>query len=198
MTPESVARGREVPRKTLHLTTASIPVGLWLGISQQAIAAVLVALFGIACLVELLRRRSTVFADRFASAVGIMLRPHEVRRGVTGATWLLAAFALTLLVAPRAAAIAATWAGAVGDALAAIVGSSWSRWRGMTGKTHAGSIACAIVTGLGAFGLAGFGLAPAAALGVLAALVERPAVDVDDNVRVTLAVAIGAMLLLRI
>ena len=198
MTPASVARGRELPRKTLHLTTASIPVGLWLGIPQQAIAAVLVALFGVACLVELTRRRSSAFADRFTSAVGGMLRPHEVRNGITGATWLLAAFALTLLVAPRAAAIAATWAGAVGDALAAIVGSSWSRWRGITGKTHAGSVACAVVAALGAFGLAGFGLAAAAALGVLAALVERPAVDVDDNVRVTLAVAIGAVVLLRI
>ena len=198
MTPASVVRGQELPRKTLHLTTATIPVGLWLGLPQQAIAALLVALFGIACLVEFLRRRSSVFADRFASTVGVMLRPHEVRNGITGATWLLAAFALTALLAPRAAVIAATWAGAVGDASAAIVGRGWSRWRGISGKTHVGSIACATVTTLGAVGLAGFALAPAAALGLLAALVERPAVDVDDNVRVTLAVALGAVVLLRI
>ncbi len=198
MTSAGVARGRELPRKTLHLTTASIPIGLWLGLPQQTIAALLVVLFGIACTVELLRRRSATFADRFTATVGGMLRPHEVRRGITGATWLLAAFAITLLVAPRSAAIAATWAGAVGDASAAIIGRQWSQGRGMTGKTHAGSVACAIISALGAFGFAGFGLAQAALLGALAALVERPTVDVDDNVRVTLAVALGAVALLRI
>lgn len=198
MTPEGVARGRELPRKTLHLTTASIPLGLWLGVPQRTIAILLVALFGAACVVEYLRRRLPAFAARFASTVGPMLRPHEARNGITGATWLLAAFALTVLTAPLAAAIAATWAGAVGDASAAIVGSTWSRLRGVTGKTHVGSIACALVTACGAARLAGFGLAPAAALGILAALVERPAVAVDDNVRVTLVVAVGALLLLQI
>ena len=198
MSPESVTRDRELPRKTLHLTTASIPVGLWLGVPQQIVSALLVTLFGVACIVEFLRRRSTPFAARFDATVGSMLRPKEVRNGITGATWLLSAFALAVLVAPLPAAIAATWAGAVGDAAAAIVGRHWSRWRGATGKTHAGSVACAVVTTLGAIGLAGFGVGPAAALGALAALVERPTVDVDDNVRVTLTVALGAVVLLRI
>ncbi len=201
MNDVSVSRGSrrsELPRKTLHLTTASVPVGLWFGLPQGTIAALLVALFGIACAVEYARRRSSSIAMLFEETVGVMLRPHEVANGITGATWLLAAFALTCIAAPLPAVIAATWAGAVGDGSAALVGKAWRRARGGSGKTLIGSIACVVATALGAWGLAGFGAAGAIGLGVVAALVERPAISLDDNVRVTAAVAIAAALLLRV
>jgi dolichol kinase len=201
MTLPSVARGREAPRKTLHLTTAIIPVGLWCGVPQRTVGAALVALFGVACVVEFARRRSRVFASRFESTVGIMLRPHEATSGVTGATWLLAAFALTCLAAPLQAAIAATWAGAAGDASAAIVGRAYRRARAnvrtAAGKTVAGSAACLVITALGAWWLAGFGLTSALLLGLAAAAVEWPDVSLDDNVRVTMTVALAATALLR-
>lgn len=195
MTSSGVARGREFPRKTLHLTTAVVPIGLWAGVPQRPVAAALVMLFGVACAVELARRRSSAFSTQFNNAVGSMLRPREAANGVTGATWLLAAFALACLAAPLHAAIAATWAGAIGDGAATIVGRAWSRTRASTGKTLAGSLACAAVTALGALSLAGSGVASAVAVGVVAAAAERPAVNIDDNVRVTLTVALAAMLL---
>lgn len=197
MTPPGVARGRELPRKTLHLTTASIPLALWLGVPQRVVAMLLIALFGMAVIVELARRRSVIVATHFDATVGVMLRPHEAANGVTGATWLLATFAITCLAAPLAAAIAATWAGAVGDASAAMVGTAWRRARGSTGKTAAGSGACALASTLGAWWLGGFSLPLAAVLGLVAALVERPAMSLDDNVRVTAATALAAVLLLR-
>jgi dolichol kinase len=198
MTVTSVARGREMPRKTLHLTTSVVPLALWMGLSQRTVAAALILLFGIACAVELARRRSVAVASRFDATVGAMLREHEVTRGITGATWLLAAFALTVLVAPLPAAIAATWAGAIGDGSAAIVGSAWRRARGGAGKSAAGSVACVITTAVGAWWLAGFGAVVALTLGLVAASVERPSVALDDNVRVTIGVAMVAALLLRI
>ena len=198
MTVPSVSRGREMPRKTLHLTTAVVPLWLWLGVPQRTVAASLVVLFGIACALEFARRRSPAIAAQFDATVGVMLRPHEVSRGITGATWLLAAFALVALIAPRQAVIAATWAGAVGDASAAVVGMAWRRARGGTGKSVAGSITCAIASAVGAWWLAGFGIVAAALLGVVAATVERPLVALDDNVRVTLAVALTSVLLLRL
>ena len=198
MTMASVARGRELPRKTLHATTATIPLGLWLGVPQRAVAVLLVALFGIACVVELARRRSSAFASQFDATVGVMLRPHEVTHGVTGATWLLAAFALTCIAAPLPAVIAATWAGAIGDGSAAVIGTAWRRARGGSGKTLIGSAACAAATALGAWWLAGFGIGMALTLGVVAAVVERPSIALDDNVRVTAGVALAAVILLRI
>lgn len=198
MTIPSVARGRELPRKTLHATTATVPLGLWLGVPQRAVAVLLVVLLGIACVVEFTRRRSTGFASRFDATVGVMLRPHEVTHGITGATWLLAAFALTCIAAPLPAVIAATWAGAIGDGLAAVIGTAWRRARGGSGKTLIGSVACAVATALGASWLAGFGIAMALTLGAVAAAVERPSIALDDNVRVTAAVALAAVILLRI
>ncbi len=197
MITSGVARGREVPRKTLHLTTASIPLGLWLGAPQRGAAILLVALFGIACVVEFARRRSAVAAARFEATVGIMLRPHEVSHGITGATWLLATFAICCVAAPLPAVIAGTWAGAAGDASAALVGGAWRRARGGSGKTLVGSLACAAAATLGAWWLAGFALAPAVGLGLVAAIAERPAIALDDNVRVTAAVALAATLLLQ-
>ena len=197
MTVTSVARGREMPRKTLHLTTSVVPLALWMGLPQRIAAAALVLLFGIACAVEFARRRSPAVASRFDVTVGLMLREHEVTRGITGATCLLAAFALTVLVAPLPAAIAATWAGAIGDGSAAIVGTAWRRARGGAGKSAAGSAACVLTTAVGAWWLAGFGAAVATALGIVAASVERPSVALDDTVRVTFGVALAAVLLLR-
>lgn len=198
MTMPGVARGRELPRKTLHLTTASIPVALWLGVDQRLVAMLLVALFGVACAVEFARRRSTAFSTRFEATVGVMLRPHEVTNGITGATWLLAAFALTCLAAPTNVAIAATWAGAVGDGSAAVVGSAWRRWRGGSGKTLIGSLACAVATAAGALWLAGVAPLYAGVLGLTAAAAERPQIALDDNVRVTAAVAVMTLLLIGV
>lgn len=195
MTAPDVVRGKELPRKTLHLTTASVPVALWLGLPQRTVAMLLVTLFGVAVAVEFARRRSRVVATQFEATVGVMLRPHEAANGITGATWLLATFALTCLAAPLAAAIAATWAGAVGDASAALVGKAWRRARGGSGKTLAGSAACALVAALGAWWLAGFAPPFALLIGLVAAAVERPAIALDDNVRVTAGTALVAALL---
>lgn len=198
MTIPGVARGRELPRKTLHVTTASVPIALWIGVPQRLVAMMLVALFGVAVIVEFARRRSTSVAARFEARVGVMLRPHEASHGITGATWLLATFALTCLTAPLAVAIVATWAGAVGDASAALVGTAWRRSRGGSGKTLIGSIACVVATAFGAWWLAAFALPAALGLGVVAAAVERPTVSLDDNVRVTAGTALAALLLLRL
>jgi dolichol kinase len=196
MTTAGAARGQEFPRKALHLTTAAVPIGLALGVPQRAVAVLLVSLFGVACAVEVARRRSPAVAARFQDTVGQMLRPHEVTRGITGATWLLATFALTAIAAPLSATIAATWAGAMGDASAAVVGSAWRRRVGGSGKSAAGTVACVAVTALGAWWLAGATPGVAATLGAIAGAVERPAISLDDNVRVTAAVAIAAVVLI--
>lgn len=193
MTVPGVVRGREVPRKTLHFSTAAVPISLWLGVPQRTVAAVLVALFGVACVVEFARRRSPALASHFDARVGQMLRPHEAANGITGATWLLASFAITCLAAPLPAAIAATWAGAVGDGMATVAGRAWRRMQPGTGKTGAGSIACALATAFGAWWLAAFAVPVSLGLGVIAAAVERPTLALDDNVRVTGAVAVAAV-----
>jgi hypothetical protein len=217
-----IAPLREAQRKGLHLSTTVIPLALAWPLPQRAIAALLVAMCGVAVVVEVARRRSASFGARFERMVGRLLREHEHARittapadapahtvahaaarapgasAVTGATWLLLALAASALVLPAPAAIAATWAAGVGDALAALAGRAWRRWRPGTGKTVAGSAACLLATAVGAWWLAGFAPLVALAIGAGAALAERPAIALDDNVRVAAGAAAVALLALRI
>ena len=181
---------RELARKALHLSSAAVPLAYAAGLPRRTLLAGLVALLGVALLVELLRRRHEAVRRAFHRATSPLLRAHEHERWA-GATWMLVAYVLVVWLAPRAAAIAATWAVAVGDASAAIVGRSIGRWRvGAHGKSLEGSLACCIATALGAVLVARLGPAVSVAAGVAAAVAEWPGRPLDDNLRVAAAVAL--------
>ena len=184
----------ELTRKALHLLWAAVPIGYSLGMTR---AAVLIGL-GLACtvalLVEIARSRSSGFEALFHRHTGVLLRHHERHRW-SGATWLLLSFLLCVLFFDPPTAIAAMWAVAVGDASAAVVGRMIGRHRlGRSTKTVEGSIACAIMTALGAATIAHLEPFPAAVAGIAAALGEWPAGPLDDNVRIGLAVGGGILL----
>lgn len=186
---------RELARKALHLTSAVVPLAYAAGLVPRGpLAALLLALLGVALAVELGRARSERVRAHFARATGALLRPHEHRRWA-GATWLLAAFALALLLFPPAVAVAAMWAVSVGDASAAIVGRVVGRHRiaGLT-KTVEGSVACAVATFAGASLVARLGLGASVVAALAAAAAEAPTRPLDDNVRVALAVGGGILL----
>lgn len=186
----------ELARKAIHIATAVLPLSLAFGwTTLEALRLVLTGAAALALLIEIGRKASSRFAERFASAVGGLLRGHE-RGALTGATWLALAMAIVLWAAPLHAAVAALWAAAVGDAAAALVGKGLSRLRATkpTGKTLAGSLAALVATALGVWWLTPATAAVAAGIGAVAALAERPALPVDDNLRITLAVAVAASL----
>jgi dolichol kinase len=154
----------------------------------------------VAVAVEVTRLRYAAAGRLFTRLTGPMLRTHEHARW-SGATWLLASFALAVLLFPRGVAVAAMLAVAFGDAAAAIVG----RWAGVlrsrrstpgtpNAKTWAGSAACALATTLGAALVAGLTPGASLAAGLAAAAAERPDWPVDDNVRVALAAGVAATL----
>ncbi|MGZ8470402.1 MAG: hypothetical protein ACXW61_12450, partial [Gemmatirosa sp.] len=170
------------------------------GLRRELLAALLGGALVVALAVEVMRRRMPGVRDAFERALGVLLREHERGRW-SGATWMLIAYLLAVALFPRAVAVAAMLAVALGDAAAAIIG----RWAGarrarrsptpsLAGKTWAGTVACGVATVLGALLVAR--LAPGAALAcaVAAALAERPRGPLDDNVRVALAAGGGAQL----
>jgi hypothetical protein len=112
---------QELARKTLHLTSAVVPVAYAAGVPREPLLALLAVLLVAAFLVELTRRRVHLVRQAFHRATHPLLRAHEHER-LSGATWLLVAFVLVVWLCPRAMAIAAMWAVAVGDAAAAVVG----------------------------------------------------------------------------
>lgn len=186
------ARGRGIPlraelqRKALHLTAAAVPVALAAGVPATPIAWGLGALLGIAIVVELARMRYAPVRLLFLRLTAHLLRDHE-HRGWSGASWMLAAQLLAVLVFPTATAIAALWAVATGDAAAALVGRAAGRHRLASGKSLEGSAACFLVSLAGGLWLARLGPGAALAGAAAAAVAELPARPLDDNLRIVLA-----------
>lgn len=188
----------ELTRKAIHVATAALPIAWALDLVTTAVVrTTLAGALGAALAVEVLRRAHAPTAARFERAFGALLRSHE-RHAITGATWLAGGMALAAWLAPREAAIAALWAAATGDAAAALVGSGLSAWRGRRadGKTLAGSMAALAVTALGVRALLSVSWTDALLLGAVAAAAEWPRRPLDDNLRITVAVALAASLLL--
>ena len=185
---------REGARKGIHLTSAAVPVALALGVARNVVVVGLAVLFAIALVVEIARQTSATTASRFMRLFAPLLRAHEAH-SATGATWLLGAMLAAVAILPRDAAIAATWAVAVGDASAALIGVRFGRHRARSsGKSLEGSAACAITTTLGAMLLARLSLAESLTLGVIAAVAERAPWPADDNARIVTLVGASAWL----
>ena len=198
---------RELERKALHVTSVSAPLAYAAGLTRRTMLVALATLLAAAVLVELARHRHALVQERFAQLTGRLLRAHEHTRWA-GATWLLLSFTLAVLLLPRDIAIAAMWGVSVGDAAAAIIG----RWAGRratlrserqatgdpihatSGKTMSGSIACAIATFAGALFVARLPVDQACAAAIFGAAAERPAIRIDDNLRIVVAVGFGIVL----
>jgi phytol kinase len=171
-----------------------VPTALALGIDHRVALLILGMLALVAIAVEIARALSPATASRFDALFRPLLRAHESRR-LTGATWLLVAMFAAVLLFPRDVAITATWAAAVGDAAAALVGMRFGRIRSTyDGKSLEGSVACFLVTLAGALLLAHGVFAISLLAAVAAAAAERFPWPRDDNIRIIAAVGVIMMI----
>ena len=187
----------EAVRKLLHLAVSAVPVLYAHTIGRGALLAVLGTSTAVALLVEFGRWVSPDVNGAFNRVIGALLRDRE-RRGLTGATWLCIAGFTALLLLDRRPAVAALWCATVGDPVAALAGHGLSRLRDRrrtAGKTIEGSVACAAVSFIGVWLLAGYRPLPALAVAIAAALAERYTCRLDDNATIP-AVAGGLATLL--
>lgn len=185
---------REVARKTIHLTSSAVPVLLAFGTALRIVEWILLVCFAAAIVVEIARRRSSRVALGFNRVFGSLLRTRE-QTDLTGATWLLGAMLIAVVLLPREIAIASTWAVAVGDASAAIIGMYFGRHRTLgSNKSLEGSVTCMIVSALGALLLARMSVAESILVGVMAAVAERLPWPDDDNARIVIIVGAAAWL----
>jgi dolichol kinase len=177
---------RELARKALHLVFAAVPIALTAGVQPSYVLAILMVMLLVAVALEMTRGRFAAVGTMFTRAVGPLLREKENGRW-TGATWLILVCLVAVWVLPVPGAIAVTWAAAVGDASAALVGIPLGGRLIPTvgrGKSVEGSAACFLVTFVGAYELAGLSLRLALVLAAAATAAEWPHSAIDDNVRV--------------
>ena len=185
---------RELARKAIHLSSTAVPIALALGIERRIALIMLAGLAAIAIVVEAARAASPTIGARFDAIFHPLLRAHESTR-VTGATWLISAMFLAVLLLPRDAAIIATWAAAVGDTAAALIGMRFGRIRSARdGKSLEGSAACLLATLAGALLLARVGTGTALLAALAATVGERLSWPDDDNIRIITAVGVTMMI----
>jgi len=183
---------RELTRKAIHLASAAVPIALAAGIGRRFTLLVLAALTLVAIGVESARATSSIAALRFNAIFQPLLRSHETR-AITGATWLIVSLFAAVLLLPVDIAIAATWAAAVGDAVAALVGMRFGRHRSARdGKSLEGA-ACLVATLIGTVLLARLPVTLALPAALAAAGAERLPWPRDDNVRIVALVGIVTM-----
>ena len=174
----------EVPRKAIHLSSISIPLGI-LYVPVVTGRRILM-LVGLALLVgDLVRIHHPKLRTYFTAFFGNFIRRHE-RRGITGSTYLVISSIVTMYLFEREVAAAALIFLIVGDTLAAMVGMAWGRTP-LFGKTVEGFLAGFVFSFLAAWGLVPSLGAGTLAIGAFAAaVVEVLPIPVDDNFRIPL------------
>jgi dolichol kinase len=192
---------RELARKAIHMSSAVVPLLVWVAPRWLAIA-MLVVIAAVAVAIDAARLRFRAPRYWFLRYTRRMLRHHE-RRRFAGATYMAVAYAVAVILFPTPIAVMAMLFNGLGDAAAAVVGKRFGRHRTTWGKSWEGfaaGLAVNLAVALAISSLApGLPLLAASAGALAAAILEFLDLPIDDNVRVTLgggAVAFLVTLLL--
>lgn len=191
---------RELGRKAFHLSSVAVPLVVWL-LPYRVAAVLLTAAALLALVIDLARLRLRGARYLFLRLTRPILRHHE-RQRLTGATWMMGAYAIAVLLLPKPIAVLAMLFNGVGDAAAALVGKRWGRHRTHWGKSWEGfaaGFAADLAVGVVVSALSGGLPAAAVLVGALAAAaVEFAPLPLDDNLRVTLGGGAAVLLVVRL
>lgn len=174
----------EAPRKAIHLSALSIPIGLLYvpeAPARLVLMGIAVALLG----VDLAKIHQPRLRSYFRQFFGHLIRRHEIT-DVTGSTYLVVSALVVSYLFEREVAAAALVFLVIGDTLAAMVGKAWGRTR-VFDKTLEGFLAGWISSFLVAWGLVpALGIGPLIAAAFVASVIEILPIPVDDNFRIPL------------
>ena len=132
----------ELKRKFIHISSSWISFA-YLFLSKEVMIIILGVAFAGSLLFDILRYYSKWFDELYLKFLGDVLRSHELKLKnitFTGATYLMFAALLCVVIFPKEIAIAAILIMTIGDAVAAIVGKSFGKIKIFT-KTVEGSVA---------------------------------------------------------
>ena len=174
---------RELLRKSIHLSGLTLPV-IYLFLDQPTMLVLMGILTGVALTIELVKWISPRFSEFFFRIFTPLLRVHERKGAMTGATYYLISAFLCIFFFAKMIAIVCIFFMVLGDMAAALVGKKWGRTKLLGKKSLEGSAACFIVC----TAIALVKLNPVIAIvgALVATIVELIPFPIDDNLTVPL------------
>ncbi len=118
----------EYVRKAIHLLNLVIPLSYCYIFPNKI--DFLKILFGLTCLflfIDVIRNKFPFIKIFFIKIFGKMLRNHEIKGKLTGATWVMIASLLTISLFPKNIAILSLVFMSLGDTFAALVGRKFGK-----------------------------------------------------------------------
>lgn len=187
----------ELVRKGIHLFALTIPIGyifvslplaiFWVGLSTA-----------VSFFIDFSRFRKWMLWSWLANIMGSIFREHEMKGGLSGATYILVTALVTIIVFPKTIAIAALTFIIIGDTAAAIVGRRYGKHRLIGRKSLEGSAACLISLSLISVIIPGLPYQAGFAGAAAATLTELLSGKVDDNLTVPMVSGIVMIIVMRL
>ena len=173
----------ELLRKSIHLSGLILPV-IYLFLDKPTMLVLMGIVTGFALVVELMKWLSPPFGEFFFQIFASLLRTHERKGAITGATYYLISAFLCIFLFAKTLAIVCIFFMILGDMAAALVGKKWGRTKLLGRKSLEGSAACFVVC----VTIALVKLNPVIAIvgALVATIVELIPFPIDDNLTVPL------------
>jgi dolichol kinase len=183
----------ELLRKTTHLAGFFLPL-IYIVLDKSTMLLIVGCLAGIAVIVEFLKWVSAPFRDFFFRIFKFILRTHEQKGAITGATYYIISILLCIFFFEKSVAIVCIFFIILGDTAAALVGRRWGRTKLIGNKSLEGSAACFAVCAV----ITLFWVNPIIGLAgaFVATLVELLPLRIDDNL--TMPLISGAVMQLMV
>ena len=137
----------ELSRKLIHYISAAIPIGYWF-LEKNLVLAILIPLLAAMLLVELLKYKSKAVHGLYVKFFGYLLREHEYdtrRIRINGASWLLLADIICILLFPMLIAITSMLMLSLADSTSAIVGRVYGKKQYAPNRSYVGTITFFVV-----------------------------------------------------
>jgi dolichol kinase len=191
----------EIIRKGIHLLSLLIPV-VYTFISRNTALTILIPLTLIFGLSDIARLFIPAFGRWYNGIFGFLLRMHERNehgRRLNGATYVLLASTILIIIFPKVIVITAIGILIISDSSAALIGRRFGKHRFLT-KTLEGATAFFVTALVVVVVAPKIEYIPAeyligAAGALIGAVVEASAVGLDDNLSIPLSVGVVMWLL---